>query len=414
MNWIDRNSTRIVISGIIISLVMGAAIAIHAGSVLRYPDEREWTQLAANLARKHTYTLDGIHATAIRPPGYPCLLALSVAIGIGNTGLRLVNLSMFLLSEVLLVMLARRLFSRCAAAISILLVLFYPVLAYVATLLLPQTFGAALLLLGIWLLIRVETPSAWSIILAGLAWGLLILTIPTFIFVLVCCVAWLLWKRRDFRRKVFPLAAPLILLVGAWTARNYVEFHTFFFVASSSGMNLLIGNSENSTMASGAYTDLNRYVTAASGMSEVEADKYYKASAVAWIKENPGTALRLYVLKFIEYFSFTERIVTGNFATKAEQPFWRSLIMLFTYEPLLFLLIARIAVARRYPLSEVEILLAGLYFLNALFAAVFFTRIRYRLPMDWILLLLDAGTIQIIFSRLFSSRAILDKEVGAI
>jgi hypothetical protein len=34
--------------------------------------------------------------------------------------------------------------------------------------------------------------------------------------------------------------------------------------------------------------------------------------------------------------------------------------------------------------------------------------------MDWILLLLDAGTIQIIFSRLFSSRAILDKEVGAI
>ena len=54
MNWIDRNSTRIVISGIIISLVMGAAIAIHAGSVLRYPDEREWTQLAANLARKHT------------------------------------------------------------------------------------------------------------------------------------------------------------------------------------------------------------------------------------------------------------------------------------------------------------------------------------------------------------------------
>jgi hypothetical protein len=415
VNWIDSNSTRIVIAGIVISFLAGAVIAIHAGSNLRYPDEREWTQLAANLVEKHTYTLDGIHATAIRPPGYSCLLALPVAVGIGNTGLRLVNLSMFLLSEVLLVLLARRLFSKFCAAISILLVLLYPVLTYTATLLYPQTFGAALLLLGIWLLIRVDHPSAWSVALAGVVWGILILTIPTFVFVLGCYVAWLLWKRRDFRRKVFYFAAPLIVLIGAWTARDYAVFHTFFFASTQSGISLLMGNSENSTMASGAYTDLTKYTAAAGGiMSEMDKDRFYKASAMKWIKEHPGAALRLYALKLVEYFSFTERMSTQDFATQAEQPFWRTLIMLFTYGPLLLLLIARIAVARRYPLSEVEILLAGLYFANAFFAAVFYTRIRYRLPMDWILLLLDAGMIQIIFSRLFTRRVIEDREVRVI
>jgi hypothetical protein len=78
--------------------------------------------------------------------------------------------------------------------------------------------------------------------------------------------------------------------------------------------------------------------------------------------------------------------------------------MLFTYEPLLLLLLARFAIARKYPLSELEILFAGLYFINAPFAAIFYSRIRYRLPMDWILLLLDAGMVQIVLSRLFSRK----------
>jgi 4-amino-4-deoxy-L-arabinose transferase-like glycosyltransferase len=408
MNWITRNSTGIVIAGIIMSFLCGATIAIRAGALLRYPDEQDWTRLAANLIDEHVYTLDGMHATAFRPPGFAFLLSLPIASGVGNIGFRFVNLGMFLLSEVLLVLLAQQLFSKGAAAISVLLVLAYPVLVYSATLLLPQTFGATLLLLGIWLLIRHESPRARDVALGGVVWGFLILTIPTFIFVMGWFVVWLLWKRRGFRRKVLLFTVPLLLVIGAWSARNYIVFRSFFFVATSGGVNLLQGNSEKSTVDSDTLTDIRKYEDAAARLSEVDRDRYYRESAVAWIKEHPGAAARLYALKVVEYFSFTERIATHDYAMGFEQPRWWTLIMLFTYEPLLLLILARIAIAQKYPLSELEILFAGLYLVNALFAAMFYSRIRYRLPMDWLLLLLDAGMIQIIFSRLFSRRVVAD------
>jgi len=408
MNWITRNHISIVVAGVIVSFLCGTLIAIHAGPLLRYPDEREWTELAANLITKHVYTLDGIHPTAFRPPGFTFLLSLPVAAGIGNLGLRFVNLGVFLFSEVLLVLLANKLFSTCAGAISVLLVLAYPVLVYSATLLLPQTFGAMLLLLGIWLMIRAENPPMRDVLLGGLVWGLLILAIPTFLFILGWFVLWLLWKRQGFWKKVALFILPMILVLGVWTARNHSDFHSFFFVATNGGINLLQGNSENSSMDSDTLTDISKYVHAASGMSEVESDRFYRAAAFAWIKEHPAAAARLYAAKLVEYFSFTERTATQNVATQLEQPLWRTIIMLFTYEPLLLLLLCRIAIARKHPLSELEVLFAGLYFLNAPFAAIFYSRIRYRLPMDWILLLLDAGMIQIILSRLPSRHTVAE------
>jgi hypothetical protein len=263
-----------------------------------------------------------------------------------------------------------------------------------------------LLLLGIWLMIRDENPSMRNVLLGGLAWGLLILAIPTFLFILCWFVLWLLWKRHSFRKKVFLFALPMILVLGVWTARNYAVFHSLFFVATNSGINLLQGNSENSSMDSDTLTDISKYTHVASGMSEVESDRFYRAAALAWTKEHPGAAARLYAAKLVEYFSFTERTATQNVATELEQPHWRTPIMLFTYEPLLLLLLCRIAIARKYPLSELEVLFVGLYFVNAPFAAMFYSRIRYRLPMDWILLLLDAGMIQIILSRLSSRRTV--------
>lgn len=409
MDWFDRNSTKIAMGGIAFSFLIGLAIALHAGPTLRYADERVWYQLAVNLVHQHAYTFDGVHLTAFRPPGFPFLLALPVALGVHATGLRVFDLGIFLAAEIFLFLLARSMFSRAIAAIAILLVLFYPVLTYTATLLLPQTLAAMLLLLGAWLLIRSDTPKSWIVVVAGLVWGLLLLAVPTFLFVFAGLVAWLFWKRPAFRTRVPALAIALILVLGSWTARNYRVFHSFVFVATSSGINLLQGNSPSSATFASIFTggrtfSLDQYTDAVGNRNEAQQDKSYRKAAVDWMREHPGMALGLYILKLGEYFKFAESTATENFATPAEQPFWRTLIMLVTYGPLFLLFVWRLALARRHPLSQMEVLLAGLYLLNAPFAAIFYTRIRYRLPMDWLLLLFDASAIQFIILLSRASR----------
>jgi 4-amino-4-deoxy-L-arabinose transferase-like glycosyltransferase len=390
---IARNSKSITIAAIAFSALLGIALSVRSGSVLHYYDERDYVRLAENLAVHHIYSFDGVHPTSLRAPGYSFLLSLPIGLGWGNLGLRLFNVALFIVSEWILVSLARRLFSSQAAAIAIALVLFYPVLIYTSTLLVPQTMGTAILLFSLWLLVGIREPAKWRIALSGLGFAILILTIPTFLFIAMALFAWLFWNDRRFRRRSPLFLFSLVLVLGWWTARNFAVYHSVFFIASNGGQNLLFGNSENSTMNSGEYTDISRYTAATLGMSQIEGDRYYKEVAKKWVEQHPSAAIRLYFEKLVQYFSFTERLATTKFATQAEQPFWRTIIMLLTYEPLLLVFLARIALSRKWPLSDAEKLFVVLYFTSAFTSAIFVPRIRYRLPMDWLLLLVDANMI---------------------
>jgi hypothetical protein len=64
--------------------------------------------------------------------------------------------------------------------------------------------------------------------------------------------------------------------------------------------------------------------------------------------------------------------------------------MLLGYGVLFGLLVVRLALVRRIPLSALEVLLLALYLGAGLAYAVYFTRIRFRLPFDWLLIALDA------------------------
>jgi hypothetical protein len=67
--------------------------------------------------------------------------------------------------------------------------------------------------------------------------------------------------------------------------------------------------------------------------------------------------------------------------------------MFLTYYPLLALSLVRCALWRRYPFSSAELLLYALYFGNALLSALFFTRIRFRIPFDAVLIVCDAALL---------------------
>jgi 4-amino-4-deoxy-L-arabinose transferase-like glycosyltransferase len=256
---------------------------------------------------------------------------------------------------------------------------------YTAGTIYPQTLALFLFLLVIAMFTRREIQDR-HYLAGGLLLGFLILTVPTFAFTLFVFLGWFLVQPRLRRPLGICLAAGgALLIVGLWTVRNTIAFSTFFFVSSNSGENLLLGNSENTRPNAGTNVDISAYYEQTLGMDEIERDAFYRAQAVEYIGEHPARAARLYGLKVLNYFNFRNELIT-----RSEGSALRDLLVLFTYGPLLLVVITRLALIPRFQATRFEILLVVLYGLSALVGAVFFTRIRFRLPFDSLLVMLAA------------------------
>ena len=194
---------RLVWIVMMVSFLIAAALAVHAGAQMRFPDEREWTALSFNLLNLHFYTLDGVKPTACRPPGFPGFLGLFHWMGLHIVALRIVNVCLFELSVLLLYLLARTAGPPASASLAVLGVLAFPLPLYTASTLLPQTLGTALLLGSLVFLLASGKLTASKAVAAGLCWAALALSIPTFLLLLpVLCGGLFLWKRRDFGRQL--------------------------------------------------------------------------------------------------------------------------------------------------------------------------------------------------------------------
>ena len=375
-------------------LLAGLVYSAWLGDALRYlPDEEEYVTLAQNLAQSGSYSLDG-ELTAYRPPGYAAVLSLVSLLGGEIFHFRLLNFLLMAGSLLLVGRFLSRQGYNLGAVISGLLVVAYPVLFYSAGTLYPQTLAAFLFLLVLDIYTRPGLRSLHHLV-GGALFGLLVLTVPTFFYAFIVIAAWLWFYRREQLKKYLVLSLGVMLLVlGFWTARNYAVFDTFTFVSTNSGENLLVGNSENTTPNAGTTVNISKYLSGASGLDEVERDGYFRQQALEYITSHPGEAARLYVLKVLNYFNFRNELVT-----RAEATPWKDILMLVTYGPLLVVFLLRLLQLARIKLSPLEVLLSGLYLTSALVSAIFFTRIRFRLPFDYLLIMAVAIALEVNFRR---------------
>jgi hypothetical protein len=161
-------------------------------------------------------------------------------------------------------------------------------------------------------------------------------------------------------------------------------------VSTNDGVNLLLGNSPHATAGSSRNTDISSYeaIAVQRKFGEVTLDRYYTQQALLWAKDNPGRAATLYAEKVANNFSFTDDLVTSGQHSSAQD-----LISGLTYYPILLLALARIALFRRFPLHPTEKLLIGVIAVNVLLLAVFFTRLRFRVPLDGLTIVLAASTV---------------------
>jgi 4-amino-4-deoxy-L-arabinose transferase-like glycosyltransferase len=384
---IEQYHQRIAVVICTLVLMIGVAYSIFLGNQLSFGDEFEYIKLATNLVKKHAYTLDGIHLTSYRPVGYPALLSVFVWAGLGIVHMRILNFVFLSGCVMMLYSVIRMMYGNLAGTIASVLVCAYPLLFYISSVLVPQVFGAFLLLLIVKLVLTETWNPLGRYFVAGLIWGVQILAVPSFIFALPLFAAWPMWTSRS-ARSIVAAAAFVIgaaVVVGPWTARNYQVFSKFVLVSTNGGWNLLLGNNELTTSNVGANVVPKIHEGLRQGMDEAQQDSLYSQMAVDFITHNKMQSVKMYFLKLANHFYVADRFFGG-----VEISSLQYYVLLCTSGPLLLLACIRLLMLRRVRLQSGELLLLAIYIGSALFFSIYFTRIRFRIPFDLLLMGVDA------------------------
>jgi hypothetical protein len=277
------------------------------------------------------------------------------------------------------------------SGLSAMLLVLYGVLFYTAGTLYPQTICALVIVLTIWLVTGPDFSYARAVIFGFLS-AFMIMILPATIFIPPLAVLWMFFPNKyDVLWKAMVSALVVAACISIWAYRNFREFGEFIPLSTEGGINLYLGNNPNTDVMAWFKSDNPELQHKTEKLTATERNRFYAKEAINFWRENPASAIKLYLLKFLNYFNFR-----NTFVVASEFNLFRSVIMFITYYPLLLCLIFRLFYIHKQPLRRVEVLFALLYFVSALFYSIFIPRIRYRLPFD-VLLIAHVG---IIFSLL--------------
>lgn len=377
---------RIAISLLYITAAVSALI--YTKGKLRYFDEFQFLSLAKNLATRGIFSLDGTHLTAYRAPGWPAVMAAMWRIWPSVIFIKIFNLACWMLTGLLVSRLAKMHWGTGAGRLAALWYLSYLVELYTATTLYPETLAA---LLTAYIFVVATDDGAHDLVkqakIATLS-AVQLLAIPNCIVVTVAVYSYMLITKKITLRGAVVAALVVLAVVGLWCFRNDQATGKFTF-GTNMGINLLYGNNSNATAAGGVRTDITKYTDENPRLSEVEADEFFKEAAIRWISRHPRSAFRLFEEKLVYWFAYKNSYETRDSSRLLSV---LSGAMFIIYYPML--IAAAIALfSERRPVRGIVVLAWTLNLLAALSYAVFFTRLRFRLPFDPPLFSVAAGAV---------------------
>lgn len=374
-----------------------AVYAVAVSSPTSYFDEQQYVQIAKAIAAGEGFQYEG-QPTAARPPTWPLVLAPLLAAGMSLTALSAVPVIFLLVSALLAKAIATRLVDQTAGWLAAFGLLLYPLNVYTSATLYPQMLVTALVLGAFFV-----TLQRWSVSRAALVGFLCIAQVyaaPTMLLTAALLFCWAAWRWRSHFPRIFLIAGLAALLpLCLWTGRNLVVLDAFIPLTSTTGVNLLLGNSEKAGASSGVTADIDRYhdVVGERGLDEVEGDTYYREQALQWIRSNPGDAASLYVRKVANYFAPYNAPATAGQGGGLER-----LVAWLSFGVLVAAALGRFAMRHRHSVRPEEWFLWGVFLSNAPFMAIAFTRTRFRQPLDSILIIEAAVCLALLFALLRS------------
>ncbi len=261
--------------------------------------------------------------------------------------------------------------------------------------------------------------------LAGFLFGLQILNRPN-VVVAVAGVTGILLIVRRWRAALW-LAAGVAIALAPVVARNVLVSHQFALAGSQGGLNLYIGNSAQATgqyvavpgvraNIAGQAEDTRRVAEQATGRSltDAEVSSYFADMAMAWMREHPGAALKLFARKLALTFNARHQWLDFSYpyyAYDAGSSLWLLFVGAWLLVPLG--LAGAIAGAPAEHRREYFVV-ASFVPLYAVSVAIFFVAERYRLPLLIALCPYSGAAMDQLLQPFLNRRSTLDPRTSGV
>lgn len=360
--------------------VDGAMLSADESSYLEYA--RAWSQHGDFLVEREP----GPISSSFWPPLWPILLSCLDRLLSGIMVARTFNAGLLALTLHLAARICRARGDIAPGALIVGMSAYIPVACFTAVVLVPQTLCGTLLMLSLWLIGRRPRVRGWQPWLF-LVIGLMVLTnlalVPGLLLGLM-----LLAMRRSIGWPTW-IAAVLvsILVAGGWVARNHlVHGHAVF--ATNAGVNLALGNSPQTRPDSGVRVDLSASGVNHATQDEYEINKLYSRYAIQNILGDPAHYAVLYLRKLAYWFAPSNTFATADLSSR-----WKDHLLMACSLALFGGTLAAFA-TRRVGRRDDDYYILGAYLGAAMFYAIFFARIRFRVPVDALLVPLAALGVQ--------------------
>jgi len=366
-------------------------------------DEKDYMMLASKLVNFHEYSnIDGT-PTAFRPVGYPLFLAALYSVRIQSPlAIRLAQVVTSLINLILLLQLLKMHNCKKAALWAALFYAIYPYFIMLPGTVLASTWFSFLLLSSTLLCIRATRSNSLLLFAAGgLVLGLATLT-RTSAGVLAACI--LLWVFIQFQfnwRKTFSWAfvfsLVFVMVLFPWMLRNSQQLGAAT-LSTNGGRNLWLGNNPQTTINTGSSIEIPANLDVELvGKNEIETDSIYAETARQYIKANPGAFVKRTVLKGLSLWRFGPSPTTPGYVRQNILLQWISYL---SYGPIFFLALLGIFQSRA---ENRHLVLLYLFYMASftLLHGVYFSKVRFRLPLDHFLILMAAIGLQMLLSRFF-------------
>jgi 4-amino-4-deoxy-L-arabinose transferase-like glycosyltransferase len=410
MSW-NKNNYKPLLFIFCLGLILRLLFVFLLDERIYWFDGFRYDSLARNLVEGRGYTTENNVATSFRAPGYPFFLALIYLIfGHSFLAVRIVQALLDLVTMFLIFNIGKLLFEKKVAITSILIYAIYPLLLYSVSTFFPATLFTFLLALVFYLTLNVkQNPSIFKFIALGVIIGLSILTVPTVSAMIPFLLFWIILSRKEknFRSvlSIVVIISAMVMTMTPWLIRNYVVHKKPLFIASNGGYNFWMGNNPHAKISTGNSIPIPDKLSQklSNTKSEIERERIFYQDAFQFIKANPKRFISLTFLKALNLWHFYPTPTTGY---KTNVMLSKALSVV-SCVPILILAI--FGMIFTYSKKKQEVCLFVLLFLTfTAVYAIFFTKVRFRIPLDPYLIIFASYSIVHLWERKMKKKYSID------